>query len=108
MAQVSLDAAQIADWESFHRLSQHAFGFPDYYGANMDAWVDCLSYLRDEEGMSSIKLAEKEILDITLEHSQHWRDKLPEMLEELQFCVAAINDRYEDYGEAPALRLILK
>lgn len=107
MAKVILDAAQLPDWNAFHAASKAAFGFPDYYGANMDAWIDCLSYLRDEEGMSRFRLAPKETLDITLSNSQIWREQQSEMLEELQFCIEAINDRYQDYGELPALTLAL-
>jgi hypothetical protein len=31
----------------------------------------------------------------------------PDILEEMTFCIAGINERYEDYGEKPALALVL-
>jgi hypothetical protein len=107
MAKVKLDGAQIKDWEAFHVACQREFGFPDYYGRNMDAWVDCLSYLRDEEGMSKFRLAENEVLEIEIAHSAQLKQNQPEILDELTFCVEAINDRYADYGEKPALKLLL-
>jgi len=107
MAKVKLDGAQITDWDAFHAACQREFGFPDYYGRNMDAWVDCLSYLRDDEGMSKFRLAENEVLDIEITNSALLKQNQPEILDELTFCIEAINDRYDDYGEKPALKLHL-
>eukprot|EP01037_Dinobryon_pediforme_P018999 gene18999-19344_t len=83
------------------------FGFPDFYGCNMNAWVDCLSYLRDDDGMSRFVLKDKEVLTIEVLHSDKLRQAAPEIIEELQFCVAMINDRCEDYEEAATLKLSL-
>ncbi|WP_206361205.1 barstar family protein, partial [Pseudomonas viridiflava] len=38
------DANLISDWQTFHNVFAEQFGFPVFYGRNMDAWVDCLSY----------------------------------------------------------------
>lgn len=108
MATVRLDGAAISDWESFHAESRRVFGFPDFYGCSMNAWIDCLSYLRDGDGMSTFRLAPDEILQIELYNADALRRKAPEILEEIGFCVTAINDRYADYGEKPALELILR
>ena len=52
---VSLDCDRIKDWQSFHEEFVHAFGFPDFYGKNMDAWIDCLTYLDDPDaGMTNV------------------------------------------------------
>ena len=66
MATVELNGAAITDAESFHVESQRAFGFPDSYPHTMDSWVDCLSYLRDEDGMSSVRLKKDEVLHIVV------------------------------------------
>jgi RNAse (barnase) inhibitor barstar len=108
MAIVHLDGAGIGDWMSFHDACQVAFGFPDFYGRNMNAWVDCLSYLRDDEGMSKFRLLPNEMLQIEISDSASLRARAPEIIEEMEFCIAAINDRYEDYGEKPALALSLR
>jgi hypothetical protein len=106
MATVRLDGSTIADWPAFHAECRREFGFPDFYGNNMDAWVDCLSYLRDDEGMCKFRLDEDEVLRIEVDHAAALRAKAPEIVEELRFCVEAINDRYADYGEKPALELV--
>ena len=51
MPTAQLNGSAIGDWTSFHKQCQEALGFPDFYAATMDAWVDCLSYLRDEESL---------------------------------------------------------
>ena len=107
MATVTLDGNTITDSDSFHTASQHAFGFPEFYGRNMDAWVDCLSYLRDDDGMATVHLQPDEVLTIEVAHSDAWKKTAPDLLEEMQFCIAMINDRYADYGEKPALLLRL-
>lgn len=108
MATVCLNGETITDWKTFHLQCQNAFGFPEFYGHNMDAWVDCLSYLRDDEGMSKFRLKPNEILQIEMTHAELLRLRVPDLLEELKFCIDGINERYEDYGEKPALVLVLR
>lgn len=108
MAKVKLDGALIKDWDAFHSECQREFGFPESYGRTMDAWVDCMSYLRDDEAMSKFHLAENEVLEIAIANSAALKQNQPEILDELTFCVEAINDRYADYGEKPALKLLLQ
>ena len=108
MASAELNGASILGWDTFHSESKAAFGFPDYYGQTMDAWVDCLSYLRDEDGMTKFRLKPNEVLEIVVKDAAAMRERVPELLEEMTFCIAGINERYEDYGEKPALALVLK
>jgi hypothetical protein len=107
MADVQLNGEHISDWESFHDVCAVAFGFPEFYGRTIDAWIDCLSYLRDDENMTKFHLKADEVLQIVISHSDNLRTKAPDLLEELAFCVEGINDRYADYGEKPALSLKL-
>ena len=108
MATAILDGKAITDEASFHAQCMQAFGFPEFYANSMDAWVDCLSYLRDEDGMSKFRLKPNEVLEIVLQDAESMKAQAPDLLEEVTFCVAGINERYEDYGEKPALKLTLK
>ena len=108
MPTARLNGELFTDWESFHTVSAEVFGFPEFYGRNMNAWIDCLSYLRDEDGMSKFRLRENEVLDIEVQHSEKLRQNAPEIIETLEFCIDDINERYADYGEAPALKLTLR
>lgn len=107
MAKTQIDGKNIRDWDSFHDECQRAFGFPEFYGRNLDAWVDCLSYLRDADGMTRFKLDSNEKLEITILHAAQMREEVPDIFDEISFCVGGINERYQDYGEEPALALIL-
>lgn len=108
MATVRLDGAAITDWPSFHAECQVKFGFPDFYGRNMDAWIDCLSMLRDGDGMSGFTLAQDETLQIEIAHSAVLRKRAPQILGILPECVDAINERYLENGEKRAVELVLR
>jgi RNAse (barnase) inhibitor barstar len=108
MANAQLDGNAITDWTAFHRESQRAFGFPDFYGRNLSAWVDSLSYLRDEDdGMTSFVLGPDEVLRIEVVNSDSLRQQAPEILDALQECTSDVNQRYLESGEKPALALVL-
>ncbi|MBA5689611.1 barstar family protein [Rugamonas apoptosis] len=108
MATAEINGAAIVDFTTFHQACRQALGFPDSYTHTMDGWVDCLSYLRDEDGMTRFRLKPNELLDIVIVDAEAMRAKVPDILEEVTYCVAGINERYEDYGEKPALRLVLR
>jgi len=103
-----LNGKDITDEASFHAQCVQVFGFPEFYGNNIDAWVDCLSYLRDDENMTKFRLKSNEVLEIVVQDGEAMKAQVPDLLEEITFCVAGINERYEDYGEKPALKLVLK
>lgn len=108
MASVELNGDLITDEAGFHAECKRAFGFPEFYGNSMDAWIDCLSYLRDDENMTRFKLKPNEVLDIVVNGGEGVKTRLPDLIEEVTYCVAGINERYADYGEQPALRLSLR
>jgi hypothetical protein len=108
MASAQLNGAAILDAAGFHAACKIALGFPDSYGNTMDAWIDCLSYLRDDDNMSKFKLKPNEVLEIVITDSAALTAAAPDLLEEVSYCVAGINDRYDDYGEKPALKLTLR
>jgi RNAse (barnase) inhibitor barstar len=108
MATVELNGAAIVDEASFHLESRRAFGFPETYGDSIDAWVDCMSYLRDEENMTKFTLKPNEVLEIVITDADKMKAAVPDLFEEIAFCVGGINERYADYGDEPALELVLR
>jgi len=42
---IILNAARMGTKEEAHEYLKKAFGFPDYYGGNLDALADCLGEL---------------------------------------------------------------
>ena len=44
---VRIDLDPIVDEASFHDVFAKILGFPDFYGRNLNAWIDCMSGLND-------------------------------------------------------------
>jgi len=103
---VGLKTDAIYDWTSFHAECQRAFGFPAFYGRTMDAWIDCMSSLRDDDGLVSIRLPAGELLELELADTDALRERVPDLIEELVLATAAVNRRFVENGEAPAIALI--
>ena len=78
-SRVSLDCDRIRDWPSFHEEFARVFGFPAFYGNNMDAWVDCMTYLDDPQaGMTSIHCTPGTVLTLELQHVGPFARRCPE------------------------------
>lgn len=105
MTFVRLDTSKIPDWASFHQVCQEAFGFPDYYGKNMNAWIDCMSSL-DEEGMTKFLLEKDEILQIEIINTEKFSSNFPEILGEVVECTAFVNQRYIKTDGKPKIALV--
>ncbi len=106
MANVRLDTKQITDWKSFHLQCKKEFGFPDFYGMNMNAWIDCLTYLDENDEMSNIHLATGEMLHIEVSDTKDFNSRLPEIFDALVECSAFVNRGYVDNGKSPVLSLL--
>jgi hypothetical protein len=107
MAIVTLPVDEIKDWDSFHSVCQETLGFPSFYGGNMNAWIDCLSYLRQDEGMSKFTLAPSEHLIIQLPGALQSRERAPEVFSALIECAAFVNSRYQKVDDDAPLALVL-
>ena len=66
---VRIDARRITDWDAFHDVFAEAFGFPDFYGRNDNAWIDCMGDLDvPEAGMTRVHVARGEVLTLQLDN----------------------------------------
>jgi hypothetical protein len=108
MAMAQLDTESVTDWQSFHEICQEVFGFPDFYGMNMDAWIDCMSYLDEDAGMTRFNLTKGEMLHIEVTATESFNRRLPEIFDALVECSAFVNQRYVDAGKPPVLSLIFR
>jgi hypothetical protein len=103
---VTIDADKIRDSESFHAVFAEAFGFPAFYGKNMDAWIDCMSSLDlPQDGMSRIHVEPGHVVVIQLEHARDLARRCPELYADLVECSSFVNRRLIDRGHEPLLAL---
>ena len=69
MQLVKLDTRRITDWATFHTEFAEVFGFPAFYGRNMDAWIDCMAYLDDPSAeMTRIHAPAGGVVALQLDH----------------------------------------
>ena len=93
-----IDANPIVDWPSFHDVFAEAFGFPDFYGRNMDAWIDCLSDLdKPDSGMTTVHVAPGQVLALVIDHAAEFKDRCPEQFSALVECAAFVNWRVMEH-----------
>ena len=99
----------IPAWERFvcyspnvaHSLLKKAFGFPDFYGKNVNALIDCLSSLRyPEDGMTAIVLKKDETLNITV---RSFPIKNAIMLYHFIISIQSVNQRYKAKDQSPPI-----
>jgi RNAse (barnase) inhibitor barstar len=105
MARVRLETREIVDWPSFHEVCRLTFGFPDFYGRNLDAWIDCLSDL--DGGMSRFDLPPGEALEVEVADFAAFQARLPEIASALVECAEFANYRNAAVGAEPCLILHL-
>lgn len=107
MKTVIVDSSQILNRSSFHRYFWELFGFPDYYGENMDAWIDCMTFLdAKESGMTTKIWVDKgELIVLKLENVDQLKNHAMDMYLDLIECSAFVNYRRIEAGEAPLIIL---
>jgi RNAse (barnase) inhibitor barstar len=102
---VHLDSTRIVDEESFHSLFQKTLGFPDFYGRNMDAWIDMMSSLDDPEPMTAVTVPEGRVLVLVIDQAEDFRKRCPDLYDDLVECSAFVNWRRVEASYEPILCL---
>lgn len=106
MTVISFDCSRLGTWSEFHREFAAKLGFPSFYGRNMDAWIDCMTYLDDPNaGMSKIVVEPGRVLTLQLENVGELSGGGREIFESLIRCTAFVNYRRIAKGDGPVLAL---
>ena len=100
-----IETRKITDWASFHSVFAEALGFPDFYGQNMNAWIDCMTNIDD--GMTRFTVAPGEMFHLEIDDTKDFAQRLPEIYQALIEVSAFVNRRRVEVGEAPILALVL-
>ena len=103
---VSINGAAIRDWETFHDVFAAALGFPGFYGRNMDAWIDCLTYAdHADAGMVAEPVPAGTVLTIQIDNVNEFAAECPDQYSALVECAAFVNWRRLERGDGPVLAL---
>jgi RNAse (barnase) inhibitor barstar len=106
MTVVKMDTRQIVDWDTFHDVFAKAFGFPGFYGRNMNAWIDCMTYLDDSSaGMTCVNVPVGQVATLELEFVDDFARRCPEQYAAVVECSAFVNWRRIECGDTPILAL---
>jgi hypothetical protein len=105
---VRIDANRITDRASFHSVFAEAIGFPNFYGRNMDAWIDCMTHLDDPgDGLSKVHIEPGEVLSLVIDNASDFKKRCPGLFADLVECAAFVNWRRIERGRPPVLALAL-
>jgi RNAse (barnase) inhibitor barstar len=107
---IGIDLAQINDKASLHRVFRETLGFPDYYGANWDAWIDVMTDLdsraRDLEWTpDAVRLRDGDTLTLHLEGARDFKNRCPDLFVHLVECSGFVNHSRIEAGREPILIL---
>jgi RNAse (barnase) inhibitor barstar len=102
---VRVQTKSITDWDSFHSVFAETMGFPEFYGRNMNAWIDCMTYFDD--GMTRFIVAPGDLFHLEVADTKDFARRLPEIFQALIECATSVNSRRVEMGELPVLALVL-
>lgn len=106
---VRIDGNLIVDAGTFHSVFAEAFGFPGFYGRNMNAWIDCMGYLDiPSAGMSSVHVTPGQSLALVIDDASSFRDRCPAMFDAFVECLACVNWRRIEDNRPPLVTLAMK
>lgn len=104
---ITIDANVITDFDSLHDAFKKALGFPEFYGHNMNAWIDCMRDIHQDTGMSKVFLPKDGFLILRINSTRTIDRNNPKILEELSACTAFVNEYLNSRGEGLIYLLLI-
>jgi len=98
---VQINGGKIVDWDSLHDEFASALGFPDFYGRNGNAWIDCMSSLDTE--FSTVRVDPGQLVLIEIGEADQMADRAPDLLNFVYDASAFVNGRRIEVGQPPIL-----
>jgi hypothetical protein len=109
MIRVKIEGSTICSWESFHDVFATVFGFPEFYGRNMNAWIDCMSDLDDPgSGMTKVTCKKGDYCLIELNDAEKLKSGCRDAYDALLECSAFVNYRLLEIGNQPLIMLAFR
>ena len=107
MIKLSIDFSKINNVTEFHDEMKELFGFPDFYGKNAHALIDCLTSLRyPEDGMTSINIGKDDYILLEVSNIKYHEND-SEMTKILFSSIQFVNYRCNFMGDNPSILLSL-
>lgn len=102
---VVIDFSIVNSLNEMHAVLAEVFGFPDFYGKNVNALIDCWSSLRSpEDEMTRITIAQDELVLLEVKGMTHL-DQI--MMNHFITAVEGVNERFkEELGQLPMILLL--
>ena len=103
---IQIDGKKIESWDAFHTCFCETFGFPEFYGRNMNAWIDCMTSLdAPDEGMSLIHVEKGDVLVLCISGTDILKKRSKDIYDALVECSAFVNYRRIKTGLQAVLAL---
>lgn len=104
--EITLDCSKFSNENIFYDELIPIFGFPDFFGRNINALIDCLSGLRyPEEGMIKVNVTKNGSLLLILKNYSSADDVAQKIL---MYAVEFVNFRSRQKHLVPAILLCLE
>ncbi len=92
MRKIRIKTDQIKNWKTFHTYFADQFNFPEYYGQNMNAWIDCMEDFAID-GLTVLEFGD----------CRSFKERIPEIHKAILESSAFINYRSTESGKKPML-----
>jgi hypothetical protein len=103
---IRIDANRLTDAAGLHETMSAAFGFAATYGKNLDALIDCLTYLDDPRASPSrVQVFPGQVALLVIENTRGMSKQKATQVRSLADVVAFVNWRRLEKGEPPVLAL---
>ncbi|ASM02270.1 hypothetical protein BMF90_18065 [Serratia sp. OLHL2] len=103
---VKIDFAKIKTLDDFYTELSGLFGFPDFFGRNINALIDCFFSLRyPQDEMTKIHVAASEYLLMELHHFSLASEEIKETL---IFTIENVSLKCKEKGQEPSIVLLLR
>lgn len=85
-----------------------AFGFPGFYGRNMNAWIDCLTDLDLDTGMTTVRCQPGSVVTLLLTDRERFAARCAEQYAAIVECAAFVNWRRVEQGSTSVSALAFR
>ena len=95
---VEIDGSILKDTNSFHKEIKFKFGFPEYYGMNLDALEECILDLNEPGISRNFRLTKNEELVVRINDASIFMNLNAALFEEFLKIIIDANKHWKESG----------